>query len=202
MNHLLRIHQVNVTSIKVNNFIFNLMSSECEISIRSDIPITMVHGKLKSHVIIFDPPYNIRSILSEFCRFDGQCVRIKIDHSSKDISIVQPSISRLVLRTTVEAFQSHRLSLPTRRDHIPRLGHGLIPSHFDPFQRQNTHVASRRSARPSRSANTGKSCSICMEDIYEADVAVLPCAHIYHQACIRRWTMEHPNCPECRMPLT
>tara|TARA_B110000908_G_scaffold172730_1_gene242477 strand:- start:27094 stop:27489 length:396 start_codon:yes stop_codon:yes gene_type:complete len=131
------------------------MSSECEISICSDIPITMVYGKLKSHVIIFDPPYDIRSILNEFCRFDGQCVRIKIDHSSKDVSIVQPSISRLVLRTTVEAFQTHRLSLPAPL--FPRLGHGLIPSHFDPFQRQNTHVASRRPARPSSSVNTGKS---------------------------------------------
>ena len=178
------------------------MSSECEICIRSDIPITMIHGKLKSHVIIFEPPYDIQSILSEFCRFDGQRVRIKIDHRSKDVSIVQPSISRLVLRTTVEAFQSHRLSMPPRRDRIPRLGQGLIPFNFDPFREQNTHVASRRSMRPSRSASTGKSCSICMEMINEADVAVLPCVHIYHKACIRRWTMEQPNCPECRMPLT
>lgn len=173
------------------------MTSECEISIRSDIPITMIHGKLKSHVIIFDPPYNIRALLNEFTRFDGQKVRIRIDHMSKDISIVQSSISRLVLRTTVEAFQNHRLSMPVRQPRLSMPVHQ--PSTFQPFHQpeERFHTASR-----SRQNSTGKSCSICMETIFEADVAVLPCAHIYHRNCIRRWTLEQPNCPECRMPLT
>jgi len=176
------------------------MSSECEISIRTNIPITMIYGKLKSHVIIFEPPYDIPSILAEFCSFDGQRVRIKIDYSSKDVSIVQPSISRLVLRTTIDAFKSHRLGIPAPRlsipvRNIPHMGHGFFPSNFNQFQEEG------RVERPSVSINTGKRCSICMEDIYEVDVAVLPCAHIYHKYCIRRWTMEQSNCPECRMSL-
>ena len=187
---------VKTISIKVNKFI--KMSSVCELSIRRDIPITMIHGKLKSHVIIFDPPYDIASILIDFCRFDGHPVKIMIDHSNRDVSIIQPSISHMILQTTVTAFQNHRLQMPVpRRSMISPLGAARVSFNFDHSQDQRIHSASGRR----RATDTGKTCSICLENIFDNQLQLLPCAHAFHRRCIARWTHEQPNCPECRLPL-
>lgn len=183
------------------------MSSVCELNIQRDFPITMIHGKLKSHVIIFDPPYDIASILMEFCRHDGQPVKIRIDHSSRDVTIIQPSISRMVLTTAVRSFQNHRLRMGvTHRPFIPpRLP--SFPSHSaDMFASRDVrlstnHYASRNASNGPRS-DTGKTCCICMEKIFQTNLEILQCAHMFHRNCIARWSREQPNCPECRHPLT
>lgn len=178
------------------------MTSECEISLRRDIPITMVHGKLKSHAILFNPPYDIPSILLEFCQFGGEHVKIVISHSNRDVSIVQPSIAHTILRTAVRTFQNHRLQMPVRQNAPPRFGGfpnfgGLSPGF--PGLRSSEFFSQRHSA--SRVRDTGKSCSICLENIFENDLQLLPCAHAFHRRCIARWTHEQMNCPECRCPL-
>lgn len=192
-------------------YFFKKMTSVCELSLRRDIPITMVHGKLKSHVILFNPPYDIPSILIEFCQFGGNPVKIVISHSNRDVSIVQPSIAHTILRTAVQTFQNHRLQMPVRQNARPRFGamqpaFGAIQPAFDGLSQgfpglrpelfSQRHSASQRPAR-----DTGKSCSICLENIFENDLQLLPCAHAFHRRCIARWTHEQMNCPECRCPL-
>jgi len=181
------------------------MTSICEISLRRDIPITMIHGKLKSHVIIFNPPYDIPSILIEFCQFGGNIVKIVISHSNRDVSIVQPSIAHTILRTVVQTFQNHRLQLPVRQDARPRFG--AIQPAFDGLSqgfsglRSSEFFSQRHSASRRPPSDTGKSCSICLENIFDNDLQLLPCAHAFHRRCIARWTHEQMNCPECRCPL-
>lgn len=85
------------------------MSSVCEITIRRDIPINILYSILKSHVIIFNPPYNISAILTSWSDCHGQPVRVEINHSSRDVNIITPGIHRLVLRTAITTFQNHHL---------------------------------------------------------------------------------------------
>lgn len=40
-------------------------------------------------------------------------------------------------------------------------------------------------------------CTICSE-VLETDLVVTPCGHVYHEACLRRWTDRVPTCPQCR----
>jgi len=180
------------------------MTSVCELSIRRDIPITMIYGKLKNHVILFDPPYDISSILINFCHFGDQPVKIIIRHSTRDVDIVQPSIASTIISTTVRAFQGHRLQLPDRRVHRPSfdgLGQqqqldGLGHRFGGMVLEERRHEASHRVAR-----DTGKTCCICMESILDNQIEVTPCAHVYHGRCIARWAYEQQTCPECRCPL-
>lgn len=175
------------------------MSSVCELSIRRDIPITMIHGKLKSHVIIYDPPYDIASILLDFCRFDGHPVKIIIYHSTRDVTIQQPSISQMILRTAVTSFQNHRLQMPVpNRPLMPSFGSRVS---FN-LNHEYSGYPTLHSASASQRRDTGKSCSICLENIMSQELQLLPCAHAFHRRCISRWTHEQPNCPECRLPLT
>lgn len=172
------------------------MTSVCELSIRRDIPLNMIYGKLKNHVILFEPPYDIPSILIDFCHFGGQSIKIVINHSSRDVDIVQHSISGHVLGIAVRAFQGHRLQhMPARSVQRPSFG-GLDERFSAMAFEERRHSASQRVAR-----DTGKTCSICMETIFDNDIEVLPCAHVYHSRCISRWAMEQQNCPECRCPL-
>ena len=188
-------------------FFFMKMASVCELSIRRDIPITMIYGKLKNHVILFDPPYDISSILMDFCHFGGQPVKIIVHHSSRDVDIVQPSIASTIISTTVRAFQGHRLQMPhvqmpahriqmpTAAGLGPRIG-GLGHRFGEMVVEERRHEASHRVVR-----DTGKTCCICMESILDNEIEVLPCAHVYHGRCIARWAYEQQTCPECRCPL-
>jgi hypothetical protein len=48
----------------------------------------------------------------------------------------------------------------------------------------------------------GTECSICLGEIREdARYLTTPCHHHFHDACLRRWLEEHPNCPMCRSVL-
>lgn len=45
-------------------------------------------------------------------------------------------------------------------------------------------------------------CSVCWEDFQLKEmVRQLPCAHIYHEPCIRPWLELHGTCPICRQNL-
>jgi hypothetical protein len=46
-------------------------------------------------------------------------------------------------------------------------------------------------------------CSICLQDLRGASAEerlALPCAHVFHAACVEPWLRTHSNCPECQTP--
>ena len=43
-------------------------------------------------------------------------------------------------------------------------------------------------------------CPICLEPMVVG--LVLPCKHIFHEACIESWKDRNDSCPICRVPLT
>ena len=152
------------------------MSSECSCYIAQTQDILQLYGILKQHVIIFSPPYSIYNILEPFLASHGRQVKIVINHRTRDVQIVESSIARIVLQTTIRAFQTHRLSM--------------------------AGTVSRRSTQDGRSPQDGRStqkdCPICFEKICENDGSALPCMHSFHMRCIRPWLMENNTCPVCR----
>eukprot|EP00928_Gymnodinium_smaydae_P068913 TRINITY_DN5220_c2_g3_i2.p1 TRINITY_DN5220_c2_g3~~TRINITY_DN5220_c2_g3_i2.p1 ORF type:complete len:1184 (-),score=141.99 TRINITY_DN5220_c2_g3_i2:148-3699(-) len=45
-------------------------------------------------------------------------------------------------------------------------------------------------------------CSICLESASDIQtMAILPCSHVFHVACIREVLASNPCCPECRTPV-
>jgi len=148
------------------------MTSECTLRIPASQNINFIHGRLKEHVIIYNPPYSLVNILAPYMSPIGREIKIVIDHASRNVNIVEGSIRSHVLQTTVLAFQQHRLQYP----------------YFQPVLPPRTH----------QRISTGKECSICYDVIYQHDVRMLPCAHLFHPACIQRWMKQTPTCPVCR----
>lgn len=49
---------------------------------------------------------------------------------------------------------------------------------------------------------THKECSICMGGFSQGEVIrVLPCGHIFHEACVKPWFYSKISCPNCRFDL-
>jgi hypothetical protein len=47
-------------------------------------------------------------------------------------------------------------------------------------------------------ATEDMSCSICLDGFVRGDnLCTLPCAHVYHSACITDWLQCRPTCPLC-----
>lgn len=47
------------------------------------------------------------------------------------------------------------------------------------------------------------SCCICMDEIPVSKAARrLPCGHLFHSACLRKWIVQHQECPLCRRCTT
>jgi len=45
-------------------------------------------------------------------------------------------------------------------------------------------------------------CSICLCEYEEGDeVTMLPCNHVYHEACVKEWTGQSQRCPLCNHDL-
>ena len=47
-------------------------------------------------------------------------------------------------------------------------------------------------------------CSICLHDLRGASAQerlALPCAHVFHAACVEPWLRIHSECPECKTPV-
>lgn len=44
-----------------------------------------------------------------------------------------------------------------------------------------------------------RSCAICLSELEQSeDCMALPCAHVFHTACVQPWINAHHNCPTCR----
>ena len=42
-------------------------------------------------------------------------------------------------------------------------------------------------------------CVICMQTFGSScDIARLPCGHVFHDRCIKKWHRAHKNCGQCR----
>lgn len=160
------------------------MSTELNCIVHQDINISELHSLLREHMIIHNPPYSLRSIIAPYITGRGRNIKIVLHHSNRNITIVDADIRHHVLQTAVAAFQNHRLQPRSRS----------APSF--PF------AAFTQPVPPTRSQSTGKTCSICMEDIQTNNLQCLPCAHTFHRQCIRRWFRQSTSCPECRLQLT
>lgn len=151
------------------------MTSECTFQIDASQDILQLHSLLRQHAILYSPPYSIVTVMSPFMRAGGRRIKVVIHHGSRDVQIVESSVSRHVLQTAVRAFQTHRLSVapPVRTE--PRV-------------------------RPAGEA-TQQDCTICFESIRAHEGLALPCMHAFHPRCIRPWLSEHNTCPVCRHPV-
>lgn len=157
------------------------MYSQLTCMVHSNVDVDSVHGRLKRLAITNDPPYDIQSMLApHISASGGRSLTVRIDHASRDVSVIDNHISHHVLGTAIRAFQGHRLR--------PRLQENMS------FFRQE-----RTPQTPNR--NTGKTCSICMENIWTVDLQCLPCAHMFHRNCVSRWLVDNNTCPVCRISL-
>ena len=156
------------------------MTSEFSIKVSPMISSQQLHNIVQQHVLIYNPPFNLSALLRAYRTPHGRSVRVVVSHSTRNVQIVEPSITNHVLHTTVRAWMQHRPREPLP----PRLPRMLEPS------------------RPQgRGQNTGKECSICMETIYSSETCALACAHIFHRRCITRWLQESTECPVCRLSV-
>jgi hypothetical protein len=49
----------------------------------------------------------------------------------------------------------------------------------------------------------GEICSICVECVENVDtMAVSSCSHVFHKACISKWTEKSHKCPNCRQDIS
>jgi len=169
------------------------MSTELDCIVHQDINVIRLSSLLKEHLIVHDPPYNVNALLSPYMTSQGRRLKIILHHSSRNVSIVDNDIRHHVLQTTVAAFQTHQLRRPLARRPLCR---GTLPPSFLPPSRNVRHHASAAAPR-----DTGKQCSICFETILTTDLHCLPCAHVFHEACIGRWLEQSVSCPVCRLEL-
>ena len=42
-----------------------------------------------------------------------------------------------------------------------------------------------------------RECPICLENL-DSNIVALPCAHIYHDTCVQRWSQKRRSCPICQ----
>jgi len=50
--------------------------------------------------------------------------------------------------------------------------------------------------------NDNTECSFCLSEFQEDDkVRTLPCFHMFHQAEIDKWLLEHSECPLCKTSI-
>ena len=157
------------------------MSSECTFVIDSSQDILELHGILKRHAIMFSPPYPITRLMSPYMANSGRQIKVVIHHASRDVQIIEESISRHVLSTTIRAFQTHRLSAPVNLSRMRPL-------------RQQTRTTRQGAA-------TQQDCPICFDKIHENDSSALPCMHVFHHRCIEPWLYQNNTCPVCRHPV-
>lgn len=163
------------------------MTTECTLFVDPSCDVLALRRLLFERVLSQPPPFNLQRWLTGYRVPIGRQIRVIVNHANRDVSIVDQDITSHVLRTTVMAFQTHRLSRPAapRPNVIPR-----------PIA-VRLHRATRRAAN----VDTGQQCSICFESISSHDMATLPCAHSFHEQCIDRWIHRTPSCPLCREPL-
>ena len=60
-------------------------------------------------------------------------------------------------------------------------------------------VVDRRNATAEQLAAMDNVCIVCREDMVgDGSCKCLPCNHVFHTACLRRWFQRQQTCPTCR----
>lgn len=63
-------------------------------------------------------------------------------------------------------------------------------------------VALKRGASRPYDATSCEVCAICTETVEAHDrISEIPCGHVFHPDCIRKWLAIRPTCPICRKQL-
>ncbi|XP_078684441.1 uncharacterized protein LOC144917940 [Branchiostoma floridae x Branchiostoma belcheri] len=107
-----------------------------------------------------------------------------------------------------EFWQGRRLvSIRFVRDHsildyFPATGNMYISSLDEPPRGLTPQEIENIPYRNFARNEEAKTCSICIVNYRTGNrVKMLPCAHEFHEACIKRWLRDHENCPTCRQPV-
>ncbi|KAG6533865.1 hypothetical protein ZIOFF_007743 [Zingiber officinale] len=83
---------------------------------------------------------------------------------------------------------------------------------FDLVVDDDYHAYFDRGSRPASAAaveglemvtaEESDSCSICLEDLgMTAPVLAMPCSHLFHPGCLKKWLEQSCSCPLCRFSL-
>lgn len=74
---------------------------------------------------------------------------------------------------------------------------------FDKFRRPPpTPLVSVPTVLPVHPAQTGDTCSICLEPLAPVDlIPALRCGHEFHALCLGRWLAIRPACPLCQAAI-
>ena len=51
-----------------------------------------------------------------------------------------------------------------------------------------------------RPPQPGDNCSICLDEWY-APIEILPCGHVFHRGCLKKWFAMRTMCPVCKDPI-
>ena len=80
-------------------------------------------------------------------------------------------------------------------------GHGCSPALLDSIH--SVVLPSIADADAADKAGPDDLCPVCFDTFSPGDqLAVLPCSHRYHMACVRPWLEKAKTCPACRLEVT
>lgn len=91
------------------------MTTVHECMVDHDCELLPLQQLLQQHVIVFHPPWSLPTLLQRFVSAQTRMqrrIKIEINHSSRNVSVVEASLSPPVLQTVVASFKSHRLEPP------------------------------------------------------------------------------------------
>lgn len=89
------------------------MTTVHECMVHHNCDLLQLQQLLQQHAIVFNPPWSLSSLLQEFVSTETRMrrrIKITIDHSSRNVSVTEDSLSPPILQTVVETFKSHRLA--------------------------------------------------------------------------------------------
>ena len=67
-------------------------------------------------------------------------------------------------------------------------------------QWQQLVAISSQKCKSQRKNKKSCDCTICMDDVKRR--FILPCGHVFHRKCIRKWLDDNHTCPICRQDVT
>ena len=44
-------------------------------------------------------------------------------------------------------------------------------------------------------------CRICLDDFEAQECLKLPCSHIFHEECLKKWCSQQKVCPNCKTEI-
>ena len=78
------------------------------------------------------------------------------------------------------------------RDHIVQSARSLFE------RREESSPEEEKSTRADFFTSEDTECSVCWESLDDDSKISLPCGHLFHSACLRRWLLQQRTCPICR----